>query len=40
MRTIDGVRAAAVLTERNMLDGGDALPGFSYPLARLFTFEQ
>ncbi len=29
-----------VLGETELLDGGDILPGFSYPLARLFAFER
>jgi Uma2 family endonuclease len=29
-----------VLTEGDTLDGGDVLPGFSYPVARLFAFDQ
>ena len=31
--------APQVLSEADTLDGGDLLPGFSYPLARLFSFE-
>jgi hypothetical protein len=28
-----------ILGETDTLDGGDLLPGFCYPLARLFTFD-
>jgi Uma2 family endonuclease len=28
-----------VLSELDTLDGGDLLPGFSYPLSRLFSFD-
>ena len=29
-----------VLEEHDSVDGGDVLPGFSYPLARLFAFDR
>jgi len=29
-----------VLEEHNSVDGGDVLPGFNYPLARLFAFDR
>jgi Uma2 family endonuclease len=31
--------APRILTETDRLDGGDLLPGFQYPLARLFLFD-
>ncbi|WP_419946508.1 Uma2 family endonuclease [Candidatus Poriferisodalis sp.] len=40
-RTVEVYRAAAeaveTLTEAGSLDGGDVLPGFAYPLSRLFA---
>lgn len=32
-----GVEAAETLTEADRLDGGSVLPGFTYPLSRLFA---
>jgi len=32
-------RSPAVLHEADTLDGGDLLPGFQYPLSRLFDFD-
>jgi hypothetical protein len=31
--------APAIFSEADMVDGGDVLPGFRYPLSRLFGFE-
>jgi Uma2 family endonuclease len=30
----------AILTERDMLDGGEIIPGFQYPVARLFAIKR